>query len=87
VNNSENTEYQNLIKKISKIKFYAFTKINDCIQKLITIKYEKTFVLVSGSLSNKFFGEVEKIENRLEVIPTIIINYYTYFYNDINNLN
>ena len=73
VNNSENTQYQNLIKKVSKIKFYAFTKINDCIQKLITIKYEKTFILVSGSLSNKFFDEIEKIENRLEVIPDIII--------------
>ena len=80
VNNSENTEYQNLIKKISKIKFYAFTKINDCIQKLVTIKYEKTFVLVSGSLSNKFFAEIEKLEKILEVIPTIMIFTSNRFY-------
>ena len=80
VNNSENKEYQNLIKKISKIKFYVFTKINDCIQKLITIKYEKTFVLVSGSLSSKFFAEIEKIENSLEVIPTIMIFTSNSFY-------
>ena len=73
VNNPENTEYQNYIKRISKIKFYAFTEINECIQKLITIKYKRTFILVSGSLSSKFFSEIEKIENSLEVIPTIMI--------------
>ena len=80
INNYENKEYQNLIKKISQIKFYAFTNINDCVQKLITIKYEKTFVLVSGSLSSKFFAEIEKIENRLEVIPTIMIFTSNSFY-------
>ena len=80
INNTENKDYQNLIKKISQIKFYAFTNINDCVQKLITIKYEKTFVLVSGSLSSKFFSEIEKIQNKLEVIPIIMIFTYNSFH-------
>jgi len=73
VNNSENKEYQKIIKKISKIKFFAFTNINECIQMLTNIKYEQTFILVSGSLSSKFLSEIEKIENKLEVIPIIMI--------------
>ena len=73
VNNSENTIYQNLIKKVSQIKFYTFTEINKCIQKLIKINYEKTFVLVSGTLSKKFFTEIEKIKNQLKVMPIIMI--------------
>jgi len=73
VNNSENTIYQNLIKKISQIKFYTFTEINKCIQKLTKINFEKTFVLVSGTLSKKFFTEIEKIKNQLKVIPIIMI--------------
>ena len=72
VNNSENTIYQNLIKKISQIKFYTFTEINKCIQKLTKINFEKTFVLVSGTLSKKFFTEIEKIKNQLKVIEVII---------------
>lgn len=73
VNNYENTEYQKIIKKAPQISLYTFTNLDECIQKLIQIKYEKTYILVSGSLSSKFFTEIEKIEKNLEVIPIIII--------------
>ena len=73
VNNCENIYYQDLIKKITKIKFSPFIEINDCINKLKKIEFEKTFVLVSGSLSNDFFIELEKNINIIKVLPVIMI--------------
>ena len=73
VNNDENKYYQQYIKKIRQIKFYTFTEINDCIKKLKKIKFEKTFVLISGSLANDFFIEIEKNINEFKVLPVIMI--------------
>ena len=73
VNNNENKYYKDFIIKIKQIKFDAFTEINDCINKLIEIKFEKTFVLISGSLANDFFIEIEKNINKFKVLPSIMI--------------
>ena len=73
INNDENREYQRIIKRIRKITFYPFTDIKLCIDKLKQIKFEKTFVLVSGSLSNDFFIEIEKNINIINVLPVIMI--------------
>ena len=73
VNNSENIDYKQYIEKIEQIKFSSFTEISDCIDKLTKIEFEKTFVLVSGSLAKDFFIEIEKNINKLKVIPVIMI--------------
>ena len=75
VNEGENMEYQNKIQKIKQIKLFPFTNINDCITELKKIKFEKTFIIISGSLSLDFFKEMKKQENinKIKVIPEIII--------------
>jgi hypothetical protein len=73
INNDENREYQRIIKRIRKITFYPFDDIKLCIDKLKQIKFEKTFVLVSGSLSDDFFIEIEKNINTINVLPVIMI--------------
>ena len=73
VDSKENTNYQNKIKEINEIHLFPFTDINDCITKLKKIEFEKTFVVVSGSLSKIFFEKIEKIIKEITVIPEIII--------------
>ena len=75
VNKGENMDYQNELKELNQIKLFPFTNINDCITKLKEIKFEKTFIIISGSLSLDFFKEIKKKENinKIKVIPEIII--------------
>ena len=75
VNKGENMDYQNELKELNQIKLFPFTNINDCITKLKEIKFEKTFIIISGSLSLDFFKEMKKQENinKIKVIPEIII--------------
>ena len=73
VNNDENKQYQDLVKKIKQIKLDVFTEIKDCIEKLKEIKFDKTFVLISGSLANNFLKEIEKNINEFYVLPVIMI--------------
>ena len=75
VNKGENMDHQNELKEINQIKLFPFTNINDCITKLKEIEFEKTFIIISGSLSLNFFKEMKKKENinKIKVIPEIII--------------
>jgi surface protein len=70
--NEENSEYQQILKKIN-FKVFKFTNIDECIEKLKKIKFEKTFVIVSGSYSKEFFIKLEGVVNELKVIPKNII--------------
>ena len=76
MNTEENKFYQNMIKKIKPITLFTFTDINDCINKLFEKElkdFEKTFIMVSGSLSSEFFKEIEKNLDKIFVMPVIII--------------
>ena len=73
VNIGENLKYQNLFKDINKIQIFPFVEINSCIDKIKEIRYEKTFIIISGSLLNDFKKEFEKIIKEIEIIPEIII--------------
>ena len=73
VNNDENKDYQKKLKKIKNIQLNTFCEIKDCIEKLKKIEFEKTYIIVSGSLSEKFFIELEKNIHIIKVIPEIII--------------
>ena len=73
VNEGENIDHQNKLKKIKQAKLFLFTNINDCIIKLKEIKFVKTFIIVSGSLSLDFFKEMKENINEINVIPEIII--------------
>ena len=61
VNNDENLNYQELIKKINQIDLFPYTETNDCINKLKEINYKKTFVIISGSKLDEFSKEFNKI--------------------------
>ena len=71
--NEENKEYQDLIKQIKKIKFFPFKEKESCIKKLKEIRYQKTFIIVSGSLLNDFYQELIKIINDIEIFPEILV--------------
>jgi len=73
VNNAENLVYQKEIKNLNKFKLFPFLKTKDCLLKLQDIKFEKTYILVSGSLSREFFEELEKIINEILICPLIIV--------------
>ena len=73
VNNEENMLYQQKINQLNKFNLFLFTKTRDCILKIKSIQFEKTYILVSGSLSKEFFEEFERIINKILICPTIII--------------
>ena len=73
VNNWENSFYQSLIMEKNTFKLSTFTEIKDCISKLKQIKFEKTYILLSGSISKDFFIEFEKIIGEIKINPIIII--------------
>ena len=73
VNNNENLYYQNMLKRINSIKLFTFTDINTFINKLIKIEFEKTMILVSGSLSSDLFNEIENNLDKILVFPKIMI--------------
>ena len=73
VNNPENLYYQREIKEINKFHLFLFTNTKECISKLKTIHFQKTYILVSGSLSKEFFIEFEKIINEILICPEVII--------------
>ena len=73
VDNEENKCYQELINEMNKFNLFLFKETNDIISKLETIAFEKTYILLSGSLSEEFFKEFEKIINEIKICPIIII--------------
>ena len=73
VYNKENIDYQDLIKQIKNIKFFPFTETKSCIEKIKEIRYQKTFIIVSGSLLNEFYQELIKIINDIEIFPEILV--------------
>ena len=73
VNNDQNREYQKEIKKIKGVIFKPFTEIKECIKIIKEIRYEKTFIIISGSILKDFYKEFEKIINEIEILPEILI--------------
>ena len=73
INRTEYLLYQGQLIDIDKFELFLFTNINDCISTLKTIKYKKTYILISGELAKGFLEELDKIINEITVCPTIII--------------
>ena len=73
INSKENLFYQSIIDDTNKFKLSSFTNIQESMDKLKSIKFEKTYIVVSGSLSKEFFFEFEKIINEVKICPIIII--------------
>ena len=71
VDNNKNLSYQEEIKNKFNVSFYG--KTEDCISKLKTIDFEKTFILVSDSLSKELFRGLKKVINEIKTCPEIIV--------------
>ena len=73
IGNAENSFYLEMIGITHKFKLFTFQKVKDCIDKLKTIEFEKTTLIVSGGLSKEFFIEFEKEINEFKICPLILI--------------
>ena len=71
VDNNKNLSYQEEIKNKFNVSFYG--KTEDCISKLKSIDFEKTFILVSDSLSKELFRGLKKVINEIKTCPEIIV--------------
>ena len=72
INNRENTEYANTLKKIYK-NFSLFTNIKDAIKKLKNIKYQLTYIIISGSLFLEYISIFKNLENLISTAPKLIV--------------
>ena len=73
VNNHENKIYQAAIKEMDIFELFIYTEVKDSLSKLTEINFTKTYILISGSLSQKYFMEFEKVINNIQVCPEIMI--------------
>ena len=73
-NNTENSYYQKKLRTDFKdIKIITFNSIETLIKKLLEIKFESVFILVSGYFFKDFPFELKEIENELYCYPIVIL--------------
>ena len=82
VNNNENISYQKTIEKEDEIKLKCFEEINQGIECIKEIKFQKTIIIISGSFYKEFFNLFERCVDDINIIPKIII-----FTGNLNNFN
>ena len=73
VNNNENSFYQELIIKMEKFELKTYEITKKLISELKKINFEKTYIIISGSISQEFFIEFEKVIGEIKINPIIII--------------
>ena len=73
INTSENILYKGQILELDKFDILTYTKIEDCISKLKEIDFQKTYIIINGSISSEFFVELEKIIEVIKICPMIMI--------------
>ena len=81
VNNIQNKEFAEKIEKLSYIKLKLFTKVDEAINYLKSVKFEETIVIVSGRPYSKFVSSFKKNITKINVIPKILVftsNDYTF---------
>ena len=72
IKNSENSEYAKFLSKTyANISF--FNNIKDALKSLQKIKFNLTYIIVSGSFFAEFITELKKFENKISTVPKIII--------------
>ena len=71
-------KYQDDIKKYDNIKLKYFEKVNEGINYIKEIRFQKTIIIISQDLFPDFYESFRKNENEMYVLPKIII------FNEIN---
>ena len=80
IENKENSLYRKELESLGKFKINCYKEIKDGIDKIKSIEFEETFIIISGRLFIKFIGEFLHNLIYIYTIPKIII-----FTLDINN--
>ena len=73
INNYENTKYIKDLESFKNTRIYPFKDISDSLEKIKTIKFEDTHIIVSGSLYSEFIKKLEENIRDIYVVPKIII--------------
>ena len=73
INNNENTKYIKDLESFKNTRIYPFKDISDSLEKIKTIKFEDTHIIVSGSLYSEFIKKLEENIRDIYVVPKIII--------------
>jgi len=73
INNNENTKYIKDLESFKNTRIYPFKDISDSLEKIKTIKFEETHIIVSGSLYSEFIKKLEENIRDIYVVPKIII--------------
>ena len=73
VNEKDNKDYRDKIKKFMKIKFSSFEKVKEGIEYLKTIEFIPTYILCSGRLYPEFIKIFKTQINEFSICPRIII--------------
>ena len=73
INNNENTKYIKDLESFKNTRIYPFKDISDSLEKIKTIKFEETHIIVSGSLYSEFIKKLEENIRDIYIVPKIII--------------
>ena len=73
IKNSENSTYQFKMKNIKNSKLFAFNNVNDGFKIILAIEFQKTYIIVNSTLSQKLLIFLENNIDTLKIIPELII--------------
>ena len=85
VNDKENKPYQKIIENVDEIKLKCFEEINEGIECIKEIKFQKTIIIISGNFYKEFFNIFERCVDDIYIIPKIII--FTKNINEFKSFN
>jgi len=73
VNNEENLNYQENLKNLGYTKINFLSTIKEGLNILQSIKFEETFIIVSGGFYLQFINNFKKILKDIYVIPKVLV--------------
>ena len=73
LNTNENKDYLKILKSLSNFKVKCFNDVYESMIYLKSIRYEETFIIVSGRLYTELIQNLNKNYSDLYILPKIII--------------
>ena len=70
---NENLSYQNQIDSIQNIVIFPFKNIKEAFEKMTSISFQKTIVIINETLIKNFFQMLQNSIRTLKIIPEILI--------------
>ena len=69
---NENLSYQNQIDSIQNIVIFPFKNIKEAFEKMTSISFQKTIVIINETLIKNFFQMLQNSIRTLKIIPEIL---------------